>query len=117
MKGNKKLISLAIVFSMCLSFLVFPFTASAELVSKWSSPPIYPTEGQHPRVMINPDDIPVIRENLTKPQNQNAYSKFQELLAQDVSGGLPDETSAGLGNISDNTQMLASIEAKAFDYE
>lgn len=116
MKKNKKLISLTILFSMCLSFLLFPFTASASLTSKWNSPPFYPEKGAHPRVLINQADIPVIKANLTKPQNQNAYKKFQELLTQDTTGGFPDEKEAGKGNISANVQLLTAIEAKAFDY-
>ncbi len=68
----------------------------------------------HPRVLFRPEDVPVIRENLTKSQNKNAYDKWQSLLAQETDGKLITPPGASVGNYSAST--LSIIEAKAFDY-
>ena len=74
-------------------------------------PTMTPTTGEHPRLLFTESDIPAIRENLTHPENAEAYALFLELKDKECDGILnPD-----LENNYD-AQVLQIIEAKAFDY-
>ena len=74
--------------------------------SPFPHPPVYPTRGKHPRVMLSSHSIDRIRENLEKPQNASAYRSYLEYYKKEMSG-----------EYSGNTfELLTRIEAKAFRY-
>lgn len=74
--------------------------------SPFPHPPVYPTKGKHPRVMVSSHNIDRIRENLEKPQNASAYRSYLEYYKKEMTG-----------EYSGNTfELLTRIEAKAFRY-
>ena len=74
--------------------------------SPFAPPPVYPTKGKHPRVMVSSHNIDTIRENLTKPQNTSAYKSYLEYTEYAMSGEYSGST----------FELLTRIEAKAFRY-
>ncbi len=65
----------------------------------------------HPRVYFTSEDIPTIKENLTKPQNEGAYNLLKTLVETDtneVDGKLADGAWKG--------KAVFVAEAKAFEY-
>ena len=54
--------------------------------SPFPHPPVYPTRGKHPRVMVSSHNIDKIRENLEKPQNESAYRSYHEYYKKEMSG-------------------------------
>ena len=74
-------------------------------------PTITPTANEHPRLMFTAADIPTIKANLTHAENAEAYAMFLELKEQECDGNL----SLVLDHNYD-ANVLAIIEAKAFDY-
>ena len=74
--------------------------------SPFPHPPVYPTRGKHPRVMVSSHNIDKIRENLEKPQNDSAYRSYLEYYKKEMSGEYDGNT----------FELLTRIEAKAFRY-
>ena len=72
--------------------------------SPYKSPDVYPTKGEHPRVMVSSHNIDEIRDNLTKKQNTSAYKWYLSM----SNASIPERYS----NIERDTR----IEAKAFRY-
>ena len=72
-------------------------------------PPVFPTIGQHPRVMFTADDIQTLRANMKDPSAATEYSKYAELRDNTV---YTDRALAGETVGCD----LSVIEAKAFAY-
>ena len=74
--------------------------------SPFAPPPVYPTRGMHPRVMVNAGDLVRIKENLTKPQNKSAYESYLSYTEKEMTGEYAGST----------FELLTRIEAKAFRY-
>ena len=77
-----------------------------KFVSPYAHPPVYPTVGKHPRVMVSSHNIDKIRNNLEKPQNDSAYRSYLEYYKKEMSGVYDGNT----------FEILTRIEAKAFRY-
>ncbi len=82
----------------------------------YPAPSVYPTEGQHPRVMFNGETLQEIRGNLTANENRYAYAAYLERAEQSVTGILPAVTESTSKHANYDTNVLAVIEAKAFRY-
>ena len=54
--------------------------------SNYKSPPVYPIEQKHPRVMVSSHNIEKIRNNLTKPQNKSAYESYLSYTECEMTG-------------------------------
>ena len=74
--------------------------------SPFPHPPVYPTAGKHPRVMVSSHNIEKIKSNLEKPQNASAYRSYLEYCKKEMSGEYDGNT----------FELLTRIEAKAFRY-
>ena len=74
--------------------------------SPFPHPPVYPTVGKHPRVMISSHNIDKIKSNLKKPQNASAYASYLSYTEKEMSGEYSGST----------FELLTRIEAKAFRY-
>ncbi len=79
----------------------------------YAEPPVYPTEGAHPRILITPETVDEIRANLTHPENQRAYDRYLSYSERKTDGKLPTPE-AGKNNV--DLDLLAVIETKAFRY-
>ena len=76
------------------------------LTSFYEPTPVKPPS-EHPRVLFTASDIPRIKANMQKDENQNAVNKLNSLIRYSTNGN-----SNGKYNLS----MLCKIEAFAFDY-
>ena len=74
--------------------------------SPFAPPPVYPTRGMHPRVIVNKGDLKRIEANLTKPQNKSAYESYLSYTECLMTGEYAGST----------FELLTRIEAKAFRY-
>ena len=68
---------------------------------------------EHPRLLFTAKDIPTIKANWEKAQNQNAYKAFQDALNNTSDGNLK---APNPGKSNHNAAILNAIEAWAFDY-
>lgn len=84
----------------------------------YSLPSVDPTDGEHPRVMVNADMLPAIKAAMENPENIAAVNAFWNMANARVSGVLPPATAQtsrrGVHNFSYN--ILDRIQAKAFAY-
>ena len=76
------------------------------LASFYAPTPVKPPK-EHPRVLFTEDDIPRIKANMEKDENQYAVNKLKSLLRYSTNGN-----SGGKYNLT----TLGKIEAFAFDY-
>ena len=74
--------------------------------SPFAHPPVYPTSGKHPRVMISSHNIDTVKSNLEKPQNKSAYESYLRYTTKEMTGEYAGST----------FELLTHIEAKAFRY-
>ena len=74
--------------------------------STFAHPPVYPTKGKHPRVMISSHNRDTIKNNMTKPQNKSAYDSYLKYTEKEMTGEYAGST----------FELLTHIEAKAFRY-
>ena len=74
--------------------------------SPFAPPPVYPTKGMHPRVIVNAGDIERIKPRLAKPQNKSAYESYLSYTERRMTGEYEGST----------FELLTRIEAKAFRY-
>ena len=74
--------------------------------SPFPHPPVYPTKGMHPRVLVNNGNLNRIKSNLTKPQNASAYKSYLSYTEKEMTGEYTGST----------FELLTRIEAKAFRY-
>ncbi len=83
--------------------------------TRYPTPTIKPTKGEHPRLLFKKEDIPTIIENMDKPQNTGAKKAFESALkrAGDINEGTLG-ANTGAGNY--NQVYFETIEALAFDY-
>ncbi len=79
------------------SLLYFPIGTGQDLETEgngwdqmYPAPTVYPTKGQHPRVLINQSDVNRLKANLDHWENKAAYEEMQELAALDKTGILRD---------------------------
>ncbi len=84
-------------------------TAKITYESVYPRPSITPPPG-HPRVMFTADDIPKIKENMTKPQNAEAYAAYQKLIENTMTKGDLGSSGQFAG------KPLEVAEAKALEY-
>ena len=78
-------------------------TGREPLKSDFNIPTITPPEDTHPRVMFTAQDIPTIRQNLTHPENAEAYEMFTN-------------SKNAVCDITDSSTIKEVLAAKAFDY-
>ena len=74
--------------------------------SPFAPPPVYPTKGMHPRVIVNAGDLERIKPRLAKPQNKSAYESYLSYTECLMTGEYAGST----------FELLTRIEAKAFRY-
>ncbi len=74
--------------------------------SPFPHPPVYPTAGMHPRVIVNAGDLERIKPSITKPQNKSAYESYLSYTECLMTGEYAGST----------FELLTRIEAKAFRY-
>ncbi len=79
-------------------------------IGKYSTVPFKPEKGEHPRLLLNKELIPEIKENFKKPQNLHAYNSFLAELEKHVDGLLESKGN----NDNMDSKMLQTIEAYAF---
>ncbi len=77
----------------------------------YPTPSFLPPAG-HPRVYFTAEDVPTIRENLTKPQNAATYEMYRGYVEDTSTDGKLQQKDGS--NFSAKT--LAIIESKAFEY-
>lgn len=84
----------------------------------YGSPLLYPTAGEHPRLLFTKDDIPGILAALESTENQTAINTFVKQYKTEYSGILPEPTRrtdrVGFHNL--DYQGLQIIQAKALAY-
>lgn len=79
---------------------------------KYPKPTITPPP-EHPRVLFKASDIPTIKANMENEENKAAAEKFRKYADGDYGDGNLTITA---GKTNYNADILAAIEAKAFDY-
>ena len=72
--------------------------------STFAHPPVYPTKGKHPRVMVSSHNVDTIKSNFSKPQNKSAYESYVSYTEKEMTGEYSGST----------FELLTHIEAKAF---
>ncbi len=77
-------------------------------------PPVSPTVGQHPRLIVTAEDLPKIRENLEHPENIEMWKFVQEIAALDTDGAL--EPTPAYRNTNEQDKYVGCAEANAFLY-
>jgi hypothetical protein len=93
--------------------LLWMVTMSALAGESYPLPPFVPPAG-HPRVYFTSKDLPHLRENAAKKQNELAWRAFLKNLETDTDGILPPPKSPGDENTSSKT--LSIITSHAYDY-
>ncbi|MBR5044515.1 MAG: heparinase II/III family protein [Clostridia bacterium] len=82
----------------------------SDLGGSYAATPAKPTEGQHPRVLFNGNDIAGIRTELYDARSRAAASLFRKTVAKPTDGKLPNQSQ----NFSD--PVMNGIQALALDY-
>ena len=77
-------------------------------------PPVAPTVGQHPRLLVTEEDLPKVRENLEHPENIEMWKFVQEIAALDTDGTLAP--TAPYRNTNEQDKYVGCAEANAFLY-
>ncbi len=80
------------------------FTPVTPLVSPFGKPPVFPKAHTHPRILVTPESIGKVRENLTHPDHADAYKIFSA--SAEVSYDYPE-------TFEYSAPMLESIADKA----
>lgn len=115
MKGILKIICIVVfltaIFLACqCTFAANVMEDSDKIFEPWEPlPPVTPPENKHPRVLFTDEDIPLIRENLTKGENVYAFENLREYAIRDFS----KMTTVPKAWSEDNLNI---IEAQAFYY-
>lgn len=81
--------------------------------TRYPAPTITPPP-QHPRLMFKSEDIPTIKANMEKSQNEFAASEFRRFVSVDTNKGILKSRTDGKENY--DNKILAALEARAFDY-
>lgn len=90
-----------------------PERYSPAALEYFAAPPVYPVRGEHPRVLLREQDVAVIRERLTHPENANIWKLVKSMADSPTIDKLdPAKHSAPCGLYS--ARVLREIEAKAF---
>ena len=85
----------------------------------YKSPEVSPKNYDHPRLLFNTSDIPAIIENMERPENAAAYSKFIDYVTTNTDGKLTptsEITPQSFEHTNYDTGVLRAIEAKAMYY-
>ena len=85
----------------------------------YSSPKLYPTTGEHPRVNVTSYMLPDIIKYMNSNEAKYTTAKFWEMANTECTGILPPATTHTTGRIGVHNMdegVLAIIEAKAFAY-
>ncbi len=91
-----------------------PEIKSGEKKLLFNLPPVAPTVGQHPRLLVTEADLPKVRENLEHPENIEMWKFVQEIAALDTDGTLaPTEP---YKNTNEQDKYVGCAEANAFLY-
>ena len=80
----------------------------------YRKPTVYPSDGEHPRILFTPCSIDDVRENITSTQSASAYIKYIAL--SDVPCNGTFKALSGSENNNYDYDLAAKIEAKAFRY-
>ena len=90
----------------------------SDLGTKYATPSVTPTAGQHPRVMFNQNDISGIQRALNNGMNVTAAKEFRKQVALLTDGALPSATVHGSnGTFNFNGKTLSDVMALALDYQ
>ena len=89
---------------------------TTNLGNVWASPPLYPTVGQHPRVMFNESDVAGIKRALTNGNNEAAATAYRAALASPTDGDLGPAKDRDDGTHNFDQKVLADVTALALDY-
>lgn len=81
--------------------------------SRYPAPTITPPP-EHPRLLFRASDIPGIKADMDKAENADAKAEFARLVTMDIGGGVLPAAVNNKENYDVN--ILAAIEARAFDY-
>ena len=81
----------------------------------YPKPLVMPPAG-HPRVYVTKDCLPRIKENLTKPQNQQAYEIHKKNLESASDGALPYDKPDRPESSNYESMIISIIESFAFEY-
>ena len=79
--------------------------------TQYSNPEVYPTDGQHPRVLLNSEDLADIKAELYDLRSVTAANIFREAIADPFDGVF---TETALGNYSE--YRLNLVQMLALDY-
>jgi heparin/heparan-sulfate lyase len=85
----------------------------------YAAPEVSPKNYDHPRLLFNTSDIPAIVENMERPENAAAYSKFMDYVTTNTDGKLTptsELTPKSFEHTNYDTGVLRAIEAKAMYY-
>ena len=85
----------------------------------YHAPDVSPKNYDHPRLLFNTSDIPAILENMERPENAAAYSKFMDYVTTNTDGKLTptsEITPQSFEHTNYDTGVLRAIEAKAMYY-
>jgi len=98
--------------NLAANFNTEDFGGSAKLFRPgYDSPPVYPPQGQHPRVMVSSYNIDALRDNLRADQNASAYAYYLKYSAEDMTGEYVYEAGKYPAYA-----LMNHIEAKAYRY-
>jgi len=84
---------------------------------EFALPPVSPTAGQHPRVLINESDLAAINAELNDPRSEAARAEYLSYLSNPTNGflGLATERNDGFHNF--DAGVLNEIQALALEYQ
>ena len=96
----------------CLEVVVSERYPKAVL-NRFPAPPVYPVRGEHPRVLLRKQDLPVIRAKLDHPENADIWKLVKKMAAEPTIEKLDPVKHSSVCGIY-NERVLRVIEAKAF---
>ena len=82
--------------------------------SDYGKPKVYPTNGQHPRVMVNESSLNKVRSAFDADANRNARNQVMALSQKVMTGKFISRVSSQKSNAT--RSVLMGIEAKAYRY-
>ena len=92
-------------------------TVTTNLGTKYPAPSVSPTKGQHPRVLINQNDLAGIRAEITNKRSSKTVQQYLAYIQKPTTGQLGAKVTHGSDTDNYSTDTLYNIQALALEYQ
>ncbi len=90
---------------------------TTNLGSKYPTPSVSPTKGQHPRVLFNQSDLAGIRAEITNSRSSRTVQQYLAYIQKPTTGQLGAKYTHGSDTDNFSTETLYNIQALALEYQ